>query len=141
MIVAVIHDSISVPWTNATRSRILHMTNFVTVTYIPVTESLQVSIMSGATPTLIPRKALYPRILPHPPVPHAIPMPLPRRRWYRTLNTFRNIFNEMDDLSDEENELDDEVSSTPTFLHHNPELLILSRSKTSPNADSTSSSQ
>jgi hypothetical protein len=70
-------------------------------------------LMSGATPTLIPRKPLYPRILPHPPVPHAIPMPLPRRRCYRTLNTFRDIFSEMDDLSDEENELDDEVSTRP----------------------------
>ena len=89
--------------------------------------------MSGATPTLIPRKPIYPRILPHPPVPHAVPMPLPKRRCYRGLNSFRNIFNEMDDLSDEENELEDEVSALDVYLNCSK----ASRYKASPSAGST----
>jgi len=73
--------------------------------------SRRVTGQSNQALVVAARKSLYPRILPHPPVPHAIPMPLPKRRSYRTLNTFRDIFSEMDDLSDEENELDDEIQS------------------------------
>ena len=79
--------------------------------------TLNADDMSGGTPTLIPRKPIYPAILPHPPVANAIPMPPPKKRCYRGLNSFRNIFNEMDDLSDEENELDDEVSAL--IMHPN----------------------
>jgi len=64
--------------------------------------------MSGATPTLLPRESLFPILLPKP--PHPFPMPLPRRRVYAHLNAFRDLQREMDDLSDEENELDDLVS-------------------------------
>ena len=88
------------------------------MTSILVITTVDVDDMSGATPTLIPRKPVYPRILPHPPVPNAVPMPLPKKRCYRGLNSLRNIFNEMDDLSDEENELDDEVSSLYVYLDY-----------------------
>jgi hypothetical protein len=37
-------------------------------------------------------------------------MPLPRKRVYGHLNAFRDLQREMDDLSDEENELEDLVS-------------------------------
>jgi hypothetical protein len=61
--------------------------------------------MSGATPTLLPRRPIYPFLLPKPPQPH--PTPLPERRVYSHLNAFRDLQREMDDLSDEENELEE----------------------------------
>jgi hypothetical protein len=64
--------------------------------------------MSGATPTLIPREPIFPRLLPKAPQPH--PMPLPRKRVYGHLNAFRDLQREMDDLSDEENDLEDLAS-------------------------------
>ncbi len=67
--------------------------------------------MSGATPTLIPSPFLFPPLLPN--IPRPFTVPLPRRRVYRHLNAFRDLGREMDDLSDEENELDDEVSTPP----------------------------
>ncbi|KAJ7611015.1 hypothetical protein FB45DRAFT_329788 [Roridomyces roridus] len=54
--------------------------------------------MSVATPTILPRPALFPRLLPKPPHP---PVPL------ATQGKTRNLQREMDDLSDEENELDE----------------------------------
>src|SRR5258708_38153417 len=65
-------------------------------------------VMSGATPTLIPRKPIFPLFLPEAPKP--VPLSLPRRRVYRNLNAYRDFLREMDDLSNEENELDDEAS-------------------------------
>lgn len=61
--------------------------------------------MSGATPTLLPREPNFPLLLPKPPQPH--PIPLPKRRVYTHINAFRDLQREMDDLSDEENELED----------------------------------
>jgi len=65
--------------------------------------------MSGATPTLLPSKPIFPLLLPKPPQP--TPAPLPKRRVYGHLNAYRDLLREMDDLSDEENEVDDEVSN------------------------------
>ncbi|KAF4615413.1 hypothetical protein D9613_002718 [Agrocybe pediades] len=61
--------------------------------------------MSGSTPTLIPRDPHFPRLLPKVPQPH--PVPLPKHRFYGHMTAYRDIHREMDDLSDEENELDD----------------------------------
>jgi hypothetical protein len=61
--------------------------------------------MSVASPTLIPRDPRFPTFLPKPPQPH--PLPLSSRPVYRHLNWVRDLQREMDDLSDEENELED----------------------------------
>ncbi|KAF8727530.1 hypothetical protein AX14_007318 [Amanita brunnescens Koide BX004] len=61
--------------------------------------------MSVATPTILQRPLKFPDLLPKPPQPH--PLPLSRRRVYGHLNAVRDLQREMDDLSDEENELED----------------------------------
>ena len=66
--------------------------------------------MSVATPTLLQRPLKFPDLLPKPPQPH--PLPLSRRRIYGHLNVVRDLQREMDDLSDEENELEDIVVSS-----------------------------
>ena len=63
--------------------------------------------MSVATPTLLQRPLKFPLLLPKPPQPH--PVPLARRRVYAHLNAVRDLQREMDDLSEEENELEDIV--------------------------------
>ena len=70
--------------------------------------------MSVATPTILQRPLKFPDLLPRPPQPH--PLPLSRRRVYGQLNAVRDLQREMDDLSDEENELEDIVRSRPRFL-------------------------
>ena len=66
--------------------------------------------MSVATPTILQRPLKFPDLLPRPPQPH--PLPLSRRRVYGQLNAVRDLQREMDDLSDEENELEDIVRSS-----------------------------
>ncbi|KAJ6454703.1 hypothetical protein C8R45DRAFT_1037756 [Mycena sanguinolenta] len=62
--------------------------------------------MSVASPTVLPRPLLFPRLLPKPPSTH--PLPLPQQgKVYGRLNASRNLAREMDDLSDEENELEE----------------------------------
>ncbi|KAL0946568.1 hypothetical protein HGRIS_012771 [Hohenbuehelia grisea] len=61
--------------------------------------------MTAATPTLIPRDSIFPRLLPRAPQPH--PIPIPHRNKYSHFNAFRDLQREMDDLSEEENELED----------------------------------
>ena len=63
--------------------------------------------MFVATPTLLPRPPKFPHLLPKAPQPH--PVPLSRRQIYGHLNAVRDLQREMDDLSDEENELEDIV--------------------------------
>ena len=65
------------------------------------------TIMSVASPTVLPRSALFPTLLPRPPQPH--PTPLQKYGRPGRLNSRRNLLQEMDDLSDEEDELDDLV--------------------------------
>ncbi|TFK42390.1 hypothetical protein BDQ12DRAFT_676124 [Crucibulum laeve] len=68
--------------------------------------------MSVATPTVLPRPLRFLTLLPEPPKPH--PVPISRRRVYGHLNAIRDIQREMDDLSDEETELEEQ-----TMLIHN----------------------
>ena len=63
--------------------------------------------MSVASPTVLARSALFPTLLPRPPQPH--PTPLQKYGRPGRLNSRRNLLQEMDDLSDEEDELDDLV--------------------------------
>jgi hypothetical protein len=67
--------------------------------------------MSVATPTVLPRPLLFPRLLPKPPNPQPAPLP-PQGKTYGRLNASRNLQREMDDLSDEENELEDMVCAS-----------------------------
>ncbi|KZT69791.1 hypothetical protein DAEQUDRAFT_765118 [Daedalea quercina L-15889] len=61
--------------------------------------------MSVASPTVLPRSPLFPTLLPRPPQPH--PTPLQKYGRPGPINRRRNLQQEMDDLSDEEDELDD----------------------------------
>ncbi len=64
--------------------------------------------MSVASPTLLPRSALFPNLLPKPPQPHPIPLPPYGQKPLR-FNATRDLVREMDDLSDEEEEMDELV--------------------------------
>lgn len=70
--------------------------------------------MSVATPTVLPRSPLFPNLLPRPPQPHPTPLSKHGQRSGR-LNSLRDLQREMDDLSDEEEELEDLVRRS---LHH-----------------------
>lgn len=64
--------------------------------------------MSVASPTVLPRSPIFPRLLPLPPHPHPIsPAPSMQRR-ERFIN-YRDLWREMEELSDEENAVDDQV--------------------------------
>ena len=64
--------------------------------------------MSVATPTVVPRTPLFPTLLPRPPHPHPLPLPRHGQRPAR-LNAIRDLNKEMDDLSDEDEQLEDLV--------------------------------
>jgi hypothetical protein len=67
--------------------------------------------MSGSTPTLIPRPALFPPLIfltPQPPAPIALPR---HTRVNGRMHNFRDLAKEMEDLSAEEDELEDMVLS------------------------------
>ncbi|OCH92120.1 hypothetical protein OBBRIDRAFT_818497 [Obba rivulosa] len=61
--------------------------------------------MSVASPTVLPRSLLFPNVLPNPPQPYPLPLPARGQRPGR-LNSRRDLAREMDDLSDEEDELE-----------------------------------
>ncbi|KAJ6596686.1 hypothetical protein B0H10DRAFT_2232344 [Mycena sp. CBHHK59/15] len=65
--------------------------------------------MSVASPTVLPRPPLFPKLLPKPPQPHPTPLPL-QSKAYGRLNASRTLQREMDDLSDEETELEEIVN-------------------------------
>jgi len=70
--------------------------------------------MPIVSPTLLRQPLHYPRLLPKPNPPY--PSPLPRKRVYSNLNDIRDLQREMDDLSDEENELEDLVRCYFIFI-------------------------
>ncbi|KIJ69121.1 hypothetical protein HYDPIDRAFT_164771 [Hydnomerulius pinastri MD-312] len=62
--------------------------------------------MSIASPTLIPRPPVIPLVLPK--APHVGPTPLPKAdRFQGRINHRRDLLREADDLSEEENDLED----------------------------------
>jgi hypothetical protein len=67
--------------------------------------------MSVATPTVVPRAPLFPTLLPRPPQPHPVPVPRDGCETGR-LNLRRDWARDMDDLSDEEDELEDVVRAS-----------------------------
>lgn len=73
------------------------------------------SSMSVATPTLIPREPIFPRLLPSAPQTQVLSLPKSNPTdppgSYTHLNAWRNLQREMDDLSEEESELEDLVRS------------------------------
>lgn len=64
--------------------------------------------MSAASPTLLPRTAVFPTLLPKPPQPHPLPLPRYGQQPAR-FNATRDLAREMEDLSEEEDDLDDLV--------------------------------
>ncbi|RPD66454.1 hypothetical protein L226DRAFT_530552 [Lentinus tigrinus ALCF2SS1-7] len=58
-----------------------------------------------SSPTVIPRSPVFPRLLPLPPHPHPIPPAPSFQRRERFIN-YRDIWREMDELSDEENAIE-----------------------------------
>lgn len=81
--------------------------------------------MSVATPTLLARPLIFPHLLPKPPQPH--PKPLTNTGHRGHLNDIRDLQREMDDLSDEENEIEDivrvyPVRSASMSLIHGPPI-------------------
>lgn len=79
--------------------------------------------MSGATPTLIPRDPRFPRLLPKPPQPHLVP--LRKDRLYEHMNASRDIQREMDELSEEENELEELVRSFCLFIRFTVHEIVM----------------
>ncbi|KAI0782201.1 hypothetical protein C8Q75DRAFT_507557 [Abortiporus biennis] len=59
-----------------------------------------------ATPTILPRSPLFPTLLPKPPQPHPIPLP-PAGHPLARMSDVRDLNKQMDDLSEEEDELED----------------------------------
>jgi hypothetical protein len=62
--------------------------------------------MSVATPTLLPRRAPFPRLLPHPPQPYPTPLPKRGRLPPGRMSHRRDLDKDLADLSAEEEEFD-----------------------------------
>lgn len=73
--------------------------------------------------TLLRQPLHFPHLLPKQIPPH--PIPVPRKRVYAHMNAVRDLQREMDDLSDEENELEDIVCSTHAFLSFKMLIVLL----------------
>lgn len=67
--------------------------------------------MSTVTPSLIPRAPAFPLLLPEVPKPHPTPLPPNSDQTLGRLNSRRNLRNEYDDLSDDEEEVEGQVGS------------------------------
>ena len=80
--------------------------------------------MSVATPTVLPRPPLFPALMPRPQQPYPTPLAVPGRRAGRLILR-RDLVQEMDDLSDEEAELDDNVRLwTPLLNLHDSQCIL-----------------
>lgn len=72
--------------------------------------------MTVATPTVLPRPPLFPTLMPRPQQqPFPTPLAVPGRHMGR-LSLRRDFVQEMEDLSDEEAELEDNVRHSPFYL-------------------------
>ncbi|KZV87403.1 hypothetical protein EXIGLDRAFT_773715 [Exidia glandulosa HHB12029] len=70
--------------------------------------------MSVASPTLIPQRPKFPLLLPRPPQPHPVPLaPRSQRRRVR-LSSRRDINRELEQLSEEENEIEEQFTNVRT---------------------------
>lgn len=76
--------------------------------HIPCKIGTSLFQMSVGSPTLLPRSALFPNVLPKPPQPHPLPLPRYGQQPAR-FNATRDLAREMEDLSEEEDDLDDLV--------------------------------
>lgn len=94
---------------NPTLCSTLSLSNDFTTTLI-----LKHKNMPVISATLLRQPLHFPRLLPKQIPPH--PIPVPRKRAYAHLNAVRDLHREMDDLSDEEDEMEDIVRSTHQFL-------------------------
>ena len=61
-----------------------------------------------ASPTVVPRSPIFPRLLPLPPHPHPIP-PAPSYQRRERFSNYRDIWREMDELSEEEQMIESQV--------------------------------
>ena len=66
-----------------------------------------------ASPTVVPRSPVFPRLLPLPPHPHPIPPAPSFQRRERFIN-YRDIWREMEELSEEEDAVEDQVCTILT---------------------------
>ncbi|KAH9180793.1 hypothetical protein EDB89DRAFT_2062457 [Lactarius sanguifluus] len=71
--------------------------------------------MSVATPTVLPRPPLFPTLMPRAHQPYPTPLTVPGRPMGRLILR-RDFVQEMDDLSEEEAELEDNVRHFTSFL-------------------------
>ena len=65
--------------------------------------------MSTVTPTLIPRQPAFPLLLPEVPKPHPTPLPPSSDERPGHFNDRRNLRNEYEDMSDEEDDIEGHV--------------------------------
>jgi hypothetical protein len=68
-----------------------------------------------ATPTVLPRPPIFPTLMPRPQQPYPTPLAIPGRRVGKLIMR-RDLVQEMDDLSDEEAELEDNVRQHRVLL-------------------------
>ena len=74
-----------------------------------------------SSPTVVPRSPVFPRLLPLPPHPHPIPPAPSFQRRERFIN-YRDIWREMDELSDEESAIEAQVRPYPSSESSTHEL-------------------
>ena len=79
---------------------------------VRVSSTTTTMVAPVASPTIIPRDSVFPRLLPLPPHPHPIPPAPSFQRRERFIN-YRDIWREMEELSEEEDAVEDQVRTIP----------------------------